>query len=551
MREMRNICLVDPTPVLAGAFEALGCTVLVLNASPATFLSLPEALERHGFVPDLVLQREVLGKRSLLLGLDTLDCPTMFWAVDPHLNAYWHDCYARLFDVTCSTQRAWIGQLKACGAPDVRWLPMYGRPRPLTGLPKRTNDIAFVGRITDQRPSRKSMISLIRERFGNASLAIEQDLGFEAMMRLYSDSRIIPNESIFGEVNFRLFEAASCGCLVLGQDLGEEQALLFEPGREMETFANVVEFEEKLAMYLKNDRLTHAMGQAAHERVQAEHLPEHRARRILDMAGECTRNRAQGTRHDKWLALTLCAMGEVGMHDETMGDMLGRLARLPQDEDVTEMALRMQCMAGVQPIVEENLAAILARNVHADSTRLNLAGAMAALRFGKWDWAKNFWYRHMKASGNKTPAAPNSPTELYTLWAKEMKRTGRVVRAGLSFNPKVHLATTAAECLMMILDDEPEHLPTLRLLDTMLRPIPGTEQTRVGYLSVLTLHERTDWRLALEIALANLRTFRLKSGMEELRLAQAIAREQGQESIFLKGLAVRDPNGRLTRTLSG
>lgn len=132
-----------------------------------------------------------------------------------------------------------------------------------------------------------------------------------------------------------------------------------------------------------------------------------------------------------------------------------------------------------------------------------------------------------------------------------MKRTGRVVRAGLSFNPKVHLATTAAECLMMILDDEPEHLPTLRLLDTMLRPIPGTEQTRVGYLSVLTLHERTDWRLALEIALANLRTFRLKSGMEELRLAQAIAREQGQESIFLKGLAVRDPNGRLTRTLSG
>lgn len=549
MWELRNICLIDPTPVLADAFRTIGCHVLVLDGSPAPFLSLPDTLDRHGFEPDLVLQREVLGKRCLVTGLDTMACPTVFWAVDPHLNSHWHACYARLFDVTCSTQRAWTDRLAERGAPDVRWLPMYGRTRSWTETADRGSDIAFVGRITDQRPSRKWMVDLIKDRFGGSRLRIEQDLGFEAMMRLYEDTRIVPNESISGEVNFRLFEAASCGCLVLGQDLGDEQGALFEPGREMDTFSHVVEFKEKLAVYLDNDRLTRTMGRAAYKRVQAEHLPEHRARRLLEIAGECTENRVRGIDHAKWLALTVGAMFEAGLNQMPVGEVLNRLAALPQDADVAETTLRLQCMAELDPLVDDNLNAILAGEYYADSPQLNLAASVASLRREKWDWAKAFWYRHLRATGAKNPAAPRSPDELLTCWAKEMKRLGRIVRPGFAFNPDVHLPTTATECLMVIIARDHEHLPTLRLLDTMLRPIAGSDQTRVGLLSVLTLHEREDWRLALEIALVNLRSFRLESGLEELRLAREIARSHGQEVIFGKALAARDGDGRLARAM--
>lgn len=549
MREMENICLIDPTWTLSDAFERLGYNVLTLSASPAPFFSLPDALAEHGFTPDLVVQREVLGQRSLVLGLDTIECPTIFWAVDPHLNAYWHSSYARLFDVTCSTQKAWVGRVKARGAQDVRWLPMYARPRKWTEMADREHDLAFVGRITAQRPSRKRMVELIGERFGEYDLAVAQDLDLEAMMQLYMDAKIIPNEAIFGEVNFRLFEATACGCLVLGQDVGEEQEELFEPGREMDTFSDVLEFEEKLAKYLKNDRLIQAMGMAAHKRVQAEHLPEHRAQTIVEIGKECQRNRTSGTEHAKWLTLTACAMCEAGLYDEKIGDVLVRLAALPQDADVAEAALRILYMAGMRGVVEENLNTILAGGLYADSPSLNLAGSMAALRYDNWDCAKAFWYRHLQSSTVKTPAPPNCPTDLLTLWGKEMKRLGVIIRAGFSFNAEVHLPTNAAECLMSILLEDHEHLPTLRLLEGMLRPIAGTDEMRVGLLSILTLHEREDWRLALEIALVNLTSFRRQSGLEELRVALIIARSQGQEAIFRKALAARDKSGLLSQAL--
>ncbi len=102
---------------------------------------------------------------------------------------------------------------------------------------------------------------------------------------------------------------------------------------------------------------------------------------------------------------------------------------------------------------------------------------------------------------------------------------------------------------MTILADEPQHLPTLRLLDTMLRPISGLEQARVGFLSILTLHERDDWRLAFEIGLADLKSYRLDSGLEELHLAREITRKNDQEALFDKVLKARDPSGLLAARL--
>jgi len=538
-----TICLVDGPPLLQNAFRDAGHRVLALEASPAPFFDLSPALAAADCVPDLVIQVEKLGARSILLGLERVDCPTQFWALDPHLNAYWQSAYARLFDQVLSTQKAWLDRIAAQGAQDTRWLPWYGTEREFKPWGGRQHGLAFVGRMTEQRPARKWMVDFIREKAASFSPAIRDAVSYAEMMDLYDTSKIIPNESIFGEVNFRLFEGASCGCLVLGQDI-EEQAELFEPGREMEVYEHILEFDERLTACLKNDRLVQAMGRAAHARVQAEHLPGHRVARLVKYARDASRNRASGANATKWTALTACAMWEADLLSVDEQTLLDLLSHAKQDEDVIATTLRVQAMAGITDMLEDNVKRLLARPA-GDALALNLTASMASLRLGNFSWAKAFRYRHLEAEG-KTEIPPNDEKELLTQWARDLHRLGATMRAGLSFDLKRHLPVTAAECLLLILGDEPQDLPSLRLLDAMMRPIPGREQSRVGFLSILTLHERNDWRLALEIAMVNLKSYRLQSGVEELHLALELARAQGQEAAFVRVLKGRDSSGLMT-----
>ena len=542
------ICLVDGPPLLADALERAGCAVLRVQASPEPVVDLPAALDRAGFAPDLVLQVERLGPRSVLSGLEGLDCPLLLWCIDPHLNSHWHAAYARLFDLACSTQRAWMESIGRFGAPDVRWLPWFGQDLPQVPWEAREHGLAFVGRVTRQRPARRWMTEFLARKGANANPAILQEVPYQEMLALYGRSKLIPNESIFGEVNFRLFEGASCGCLVLGQDIAE-QADLFEPGREMDTYAHVVELGEKLDLYLGNDRLTRTMGRAARARVLAEHQPEHRAARILEYGRDAARNRATGREAAKWSAITLASLWEAGMPTVGLDELLRRLAAVPGDADVAAAALRVQVVSGMDEVLDANLSKLLERPAWREHVDLNLAASMACLYRKRFKDAGAFLCRYLESRG-KEGAPYVDPKALLTRWARELERLGRILRPGFPFDTKRHLPAAASDCLMCVLEDAPDDLPTLRLLDSLLARVPGSEQNRVGLLSILTLHERGDWRPALELGLADLGTYRLDSGLDELRLALSLARERNAESAFLRVLKARDPSGLLLKRLS-
>lgn len=545
MQEMNNICLINSSMSLASAFESLGKTVLNLTSPTTPFYDLPSALQDNGFVPDLVVQMESLGTRPFLTGLDSLDCLLIFWAVDPHLNSHWHGAYARLFDLTCSTQRSLVSRLKQCGAKDVRWLPPHGVSHPWPEKMERVHPVAFAGRLSEQRPARQWMVDYLRGKVGE--FPVEQTLSYPEMMTLYQQTRILPNESILGEVNFRLFEGTACGCLVLTQDLGDEQASLFEPGREIDTYADAAELDEKLDWYLGNERLAEAMGRAAYKRLHAEHLAIHRAQRLLEFAQDTSSNRAVGDEKAKWAAIAVASMWETGMVSLSAGDVLSRLAELRQDADVATSTLRVQAVAGMKSVMEENIQTLLGGKLYTDSLDVNLTGSTAALRLGNWDGAKAFWYRYLQSFDSAKPRPPQNIKDLLSLWAKELKRHGRVYRGGFTYNPECHLPAMAMDCLLSILATEPEDISTLRLMDAMLRPYKELDQVRVGFLSILTLHERSDWRLAFESAMTNLRCYRLESGLDELRLSRELATRQGQERAFSMMLKGRDDSGVISK----
>ena len=92
------------------------------------------------------------------------------------------------------------------------------------------------------------------------------------MLKLYDNTRILPNESLCAEVNFRLVEDASCGCCLLTPDIGEDQDALLEPGKKCLIYANGLELLEQIDLPAARPEQAEAIGYAAWRRIQAEHL---------------------------------------------------------------------------------------------------------------------------------------------------------------------------------------------------------------------------------------------------------------------------------------
>lgn len=123
------------------------------------------------------------------------------------------------------------------------------------------------------------------------------------MFAAYADARLAPNECIAGEVNMRLFETASCGCLPVSERSPEEVAELV-PEREALYYDDVIELDAHIRFAAARPSLAEKMAMAAHAAVAERHLPEHRAAALLALA-EQAGPPPKGLEADAALALTL------------------------------------------------------------------------------------------------------------------------------------------------------------------------------------------------------------------------------------------------------
>jgi len=583
MDRRARLCLIHTDAPLRDAFSALGCEVLALAPEPGTLLHLPAELAARAFCPDIVLQQEHLGPRLLLSGLDELDAVRLFWSRDPHLNAFWQAAYARLFDLTFSTQRRCIPDLCALGAGQVQHLPWYAPGGAFTPFAQRRRDVGFVGRLGPTRPVRTWLVELLHEALPGRFEA-RDGLDYGAMLAFYRETRLAPNESISGEVNFRLFEAAGCGCVVLAQDLGREQAELFEPGREMLVCADALELVDAARMLCARPRLAEALGRAAWERVQADHLPLARAKSILAAAGRASRTGADAAAGRRWLALAQAGLLEAGraVPVDSSGGASGAAA---DGASVAETLRGLDVQADPHgpdgPLLSARLRAAnaLGRQAETDALLrrcgeavgqaaapalpLLLACSMAALR------------RALCPGGGEQPdeafalaedfarragVAPEAgvlprPVALLLAWAEHLREDGLREsvpprRGGFPFDADTHLPANALECLYWAAALAPGELAVLRRLDAELAAGWGTEVLRLGVLSELGLRARGDWRVGLATGLCDLRVFRPGAGLSELALAAQMAREQGQAEAFAQALSGADPTGRIRRALA-
>jgi hypothetical protein len=593
------ILLFDPLPALEDALGALGHDVRRLRLRPGVW-HLPSLLQRMERAPDLLLQQENLGERVFLSGLEECPCPTLFWAIDSHLNMYWQKWYSLLFDAVLTPHLSLFAALPGALRPRrALRFAQPGQARAWTDHARRTWDLAMWARLTSHRPVRQWLTELLAP----LGLHVTDRLSVGEMMRLYDATRVVPNECIANEVNFRLMEGASSGCLVLSPDVGEDQDALLRPGEEFLVWHDGLELLEQALWAKRHPGAAEAMGRAAMRRIQAEHLPDHRAAFAADLALSLPRNRLTGKAASLafWLVMamrvragaldippheharlglrmayspplwqdlplslrplvaqtitqSLCLFAEKAAAPGAAGEsgpalLDGGGVPWPVDE---AYALCRSLLADAEKAAGQDAAAPpageegrYARPTPAHTLELAQAASVFALRQGQFPMARAFWALH---AGNNGKAPPPDPLSLCFSWADAWQRLGNIFPSGFSYVTEAgSLPESALSCLLFARTLYPEARERVsERCAALLRGQRGFAAMRLGWLAEQCLSRPDDWRTQLEYALACIASLRVEAGLFEAREARDKARRAGASRFFEKGLAA-SPGGRRLR----
>ncbi|SBW00307.1 conserved hypothetical protein [uncultured delta proteobacterium] len=458
-------------------FTALGHTV---SAVPLTEYETPleHILATLPAPPDCIIQQEQLGVRHFVTGLEHAPCPTLYLAFDAHLNLYWQQYYAGLFDAVLTPHRTLFEALPPENRhPQTFRLVPAGTDLPWVDHADRQHPLAFCGRITSARPLRKAMTGLLQNRFG---LAVHRDMPPEAMFRFYQDARIIPNEAICFEVNMRLLEGASAGAALLTPDCGPDQLAAFTDGAEMLVYRDGLDLCEKASWLLRNPDKAETMGRTAWERVQREHLPIHRAAFVLGILPGLTQTRVTGRDAAVLTWLTRLERTQSGDLQYPASGLLSASAALPDTPEVLAGMLRLLGSPARKTPALEFCRLLL--NSGTASLLRNATASACALTHGDLPLAQAFHARQFPPS-----PIPLSPAALCRAWATALHENGRTVRPGFAFRPEAgHLPACALEFLAFAKHLCPQERETLALEEAaLLKPFPAYASYRLSLLKSL------------------------------------------------------------------
>lgn len=148
-------------------------------------------------------------------------------------------------------------------------------------LPK-IYDIVFVGNTNPKIYSeRVRLLKLIGEKY---NLKVFSGVYGEDLAMIYSQAKIVFNKSAAGEINMRVFEALSCGSLLLTDKLKPETGLeeLFQDKKHLVLYENEKDLLEKIGYYLKHESEREEIALCGHKEILAKHTYEHRADEMLE-----------------------------------------------------------------------------------------------------------------------------------------------------------------------------------------------------------------------------------------------------------------------------
>jgi spore maturation protein CgeB len=228
-----------------------------------------------------------LGDFDLLIHVDGPGTPiiknvekvprSILWALDTHIKLKYLLKIAPHYDYVFCAQKRDVSIFREAN-PKSYWLPYAVDPT--IYKPYNVNiiyDIVFVGNLIpglhDQR------IKLLNRIKKNFNVAIFQNVWLNEAAKIYSASKLIFNRSINGDLNMRVFEAMSCGGLLI-TDVANGILDIFENKKHMVLY-NDSDLEEIIGYYLVNEDERVKIAKAGMDEVQQKHTYDVRLKEML------------------------------------------------------------------------------------------------------------------------------------------------------------------------------------------------------------------------------------------------------------------------------
>lgn len=269
--------------------QRLGHQVYVVNVA-TRWWSAPPGQFAKGYPPDITISELLAncGGADLFLwiepfglipqGLEASPIPTAAVIGDVHRRLKPRLILARFFDHIFLYQRNYLGMFREHPQGAVQWLPYACDTEVFRDLHlSRDLDVAFIGTLS--HPGRRRILETLARRYHLNELRFYRQ---EEIPEVYSRAKIVLNMPVGNDLNFRFFEALSCGAMLLTKRAANGQEELFQEGVHYVAYSNEHELFEKVNYYLHHERERERIARAGYEVVQERHTLAHRVQSLLE-----------------------------------------------------------------------------------------------------------------------------------------------------------------------------------------------------------------------------------------------------------------------------
>lgn len=231
--------------------------------------------------PDLIIIHDE-SSPWYFTGLECVDMPIIFYSVDIHHHHENHICMAGACDYTFVAQRDYIPLFDRL-AIDAKWLPLW----PSVFLePKAEKELGavFIGTLNEKlNPDRVKFFKALQDE---VDITVKQG----DYRVIFPKSEMVVNQTVKGDLNFRVFEGMMCGCLMLTEESDNGLLELFENKKHLVTYKknDYKDAAEKIRYYIENQAELKEIAKNGRDEVLKNHSAMSRAKTLI----ECLENKS-------------------------------------------------------------------------------------------------------------------------------------------------------------------------------------------------------------------------------------------------------------------
>lgn len=240
----------------------------------------------NNFVPDVIVYLDN-SMPMFVRGIEQSEIPSLFYSVDAHHHIDQHKYWSLMFDYTLVAQRDYLPHFSDIGSI-AEWLPLWAS-HPITPESNKKPSAIFVGNLDRKlHPERTAFLDEL------SKLApVEYQMG--EFWNIFPKYEVVLNQTVKGDLNFRVFEAMSSGSCLLTEKSAHGLFDLFNEGEHLVSYSrgSASEAADRIRELLNDPPMCHRIGEAGRAEILAKHTESHRAAHVLGIIKSLRKRRGK------------------------------------------------------------------------------------------------------------------------------------------------------------------------------------------------------------------------------------------------------------------